>query len=140
MATRSRTKADLEVIIANQRADIDALEQRSKDWLDQHEKIGDDWNRALNRVAELEKQLVRIASEKQAELDNLQAELRVAQNEAVTLRARVSELWRAFTHVTSAYAAKQWLHCHAQSPFKGSFFITFTQLHFCCNIESYGAY
>jgi|AntRauTorckE6833_2_1112554.scaffolds.fasta_scaffold26986_2 chromosome segregation ATPase len=107
MATRSRTKADLEVIIANQRADIDALEQRSKDWLDQHEKIGDDWNRALNRVAELEKQLVRIASEKQAELDNLQAELRVAQNEAVTLRARVSELWRAFTHVTSAYAAKQ---------------------------------
>ncbi len=105
MAKR-RTVAELEEIIANKNADIAALYKQQDESVKQNERVWDEWNKGLNRIAELELLLELERKQKESALQKIAANQAKDKEELIALRAKHSELWRAFSHQTSAFASK----------------------------------
>ncbi len=99
-----KTIAELEKIIETQRANIAALHEQERERVAQFEKMSDDWNTTQNRVQELEKQAKKRVDEHKNLVEQHEKELAISKQHNEVLQARLNELWRAYTHVTTAFA------------------------------------
>ena len=101
-----KTIAELEAIIARRDAEIAALYKQQEKAVEQCGKVWDEWNKGLNRISELEILLELVQKQKESALQEIAADQAKDREELIALRAKHSELWRAFSHQTTAFASK----------------------------------